>query len=675
MTEAVRDVVMRVSLRPGEKMDLPDWVKATGSAAQYFRGVEEGYRKLVAASSQATAKIEEQQTATEGVTEAVSQEADEISAEMKRITASVDQAIDAFDGIAQTADSLEDVKRAVEAYAAEIQAAMNLDPEQTTEVTRALLEEGERLFDESQKRIIDAERKSTTQRMAERDRLKAAQQQSALQFQSTWMEALQNIAGASTQFATIIAQSKLLGNDKQNIEELARTFVEVQASIGMINAGAAGMKQLSDGLMKVQQAAQAAQASMALTGAAATFTQGAMIRLAPAAAAVHAAMGPIGLILGAISVAALAVQAATSFFGDKLPDDTKEAEKALEAYNDQLRDTQERLSNVSRELERQNTAMWAQFEVQKMQQGGAVTPEQMREQFVGQHGAIVKANRQRLAEAGATAEGSLSEEQRKQLLDAQELVRTTRESRESFAQYSVGDRRRAGIIGARSDATNAETALEQLREKMGLNNLDRIRQSSENDPERLSELIKVLPDAMQQAFKEAIAQNQQDQFQFRVDAVRGMEQETKSIAGQTKDLDRQMQDADKAFRDEQNRARQLNEMQRTGGMGDLMSQLQGGNLLQGIDALSPFLGSDRQQALRNREADNTLTTADLLAELADAQEFDTEKAQLDQQLKILQDQQDELKETRDKIGEIMQSMLDEMKRNSDQMAKIAQSNR
>lgn len=675
MTEAIRDVVMRVSLRPGEKMDLPDWVKATGSAAQYFRGVEEGYRKIVQASAQATAKIEEQQTATEEVTEAVATEADEIAAEMKRITASIDQAIDAFDGIAQTADSLEDVKRAVEAYASEIQAAMNLDPDQFAEVQRALLEEGERLFEESQRRILDAERKATTQRMAERDRLKAAQHQAALQFQSTWMEALQNIAGASTQFATIIAQSKLLGDDKQNIEELARTFVEVQATIGMINAGAGGMKQLSDGLMKVQQAAQAAQASLSLTGAAATFSQGAMIRLAPAAAAAHAALGPIGLVLGAISVAALGVQAATSFFGDDLPDDVKEAEKALERYNDQLRFTQERLSVVSSELERQTQAMRAQFEVQKMQQGGAVTPEQIREQLVAGHGAVEQESWQRIQQAGATAEGTLSPEQQKQLVDAQRAAQEARAESQRIEALPRGDRERGLRYEARATAEEAEARLGAVREGFGLNALDRIRGSMESDPERLSEMIKVLPEKMQQAYKEAIAANMQQRFQFRADAARELEQGSKSREGEMTDLDRKMQDADKAFREEQNRALDLRRLQQDGGMDQLMGQLQGGNVLQGLDALSPFIGSDRQQELRSRAADNTLTTADLLAELADAQEFETERQQMDDLLKVLREQKDTLQEQRAQILSMQQDVLDEMKQTSDQMAKVLQSNK
>lgn len=676
MTEAVRDVVMRVSLRPGERMDLPDWVKATGSAAQYFRGVEEGYRKLVQASEQTTAKIKEQQTATEGVTEAVSQEADEVSAEMNRITEGVNKAIDAFDGIAQSAESLEDVKRAVEAYASEIQAALNLDPDQFAQVQRALLEEGERLFTESQGRIVDAERAATAQRLAERERLKEAQKKASLQFQNLWMEAFQKVTLASTHFASIIQQSKLLGNDKQNIEELARAFVEVNASIQMIHHGAEGMKQLSRAMTELQRAGQLAQASLAATGASATFAQGAMIRLAPAAAAAHAALGPISLVMGAIAVAAVGVQAATSFFGEKLPTETELAEKALERYNDQLRFTQERLSVVSSELERQTQAMRAQFEVQKMQQGGAVTPEQMREQFVAGHGAIVQANRHRLEQAGATAEGTLTEEQRKQLVDAQ---RAAQAAEAEYARIRALPRmtreRGENLLSSETTMQNTQTALNQLRERLGINNLDRIRTARESDPERLSEMIKVLPDAMKQAFLEAIAANQQEQFRFHADAAREFEQGSKSREGEMTDLDRKMQDADKAFREEQDRARKLQELQRTGGMGDIMSQVQGGSLLQGIDALSPFISSDRQQALRNREADNTLSVQDLLAELADAQEFETERQQMDQLLKVLQDQRDALKEQRDAMVTMQQDVLDEMKQTSDQMKKVLQSNK
>ena len=56
--------------------------------------------------------------------------------------------------------------------------------------------------------------------------------------------------------------------------------------------------------------------TLMMTGTTATASQAAILRMAPAAAAVQAAMGPIALALGAISLAVVAVQTGMALFGD-----------------------------------------------------------------------------------------------------------------------------------------------------------------------------------------------------------------------------------------------------------------------------------------------------------------------------------------------------------------------
>jgi len=163
----------------------------------------------------------------------------------------------------------------------------------TKSLETATTKEGKWAAEATFKEIALAERLAAHHRAASKEAVKLGETQQKEMFAAS--SAIAGALAATTQF---VATLQLIGGDSPEIEELARQFAKVQGIVQGIAAGSQAFNSLNQGLTSLQAASAAATAQLTATGGAATFTQGALIRLAPAAAAAQTALGPLAIAIG-----------------------------------------------------------------------------------------------------------------------------------------------------------------------------------------------------------------------------------------------------------------------------------------------------------------------------------------------------------------------------------------
>lgn len=602
MSDAIRNIVMRVQLQPGEQAALPDWTKATGAAAQYFDKI------------------------TTGTKEAATQ-INETRANVEKLAGWLDSAGNELEQLAGSVDSLEDVKTAVSAYGAEIQAAFDLNTEQTEQVIKQLTAVAEQMYNESSARIVAEEKAAADKRIGEQRRVAEEAAKAANDFRQNWVGGLASLAGAAGAAGQLLGVVKLLGAQNDDIEQLARHFVAFQATFQAFQAGASGLNALNEALGKLQIAASAAQTQLAATGASATLTQGALLRMAPAAAAAQAALGPIGLALAAISVAAVAVQAGFAFFGEDLPDDTELATQRLEEYNQALQETQRELDGVGKLLAGNMNLIRQEAELQKALNGGDINAQDIQLNLQNETRGANRSAQVEFDKAVAAAAGQLLQGRSKELntrLKGEQVTRfdvqqLEKESRDKARLFGADDPRVAAIDEMLKEASRELETRLKLLDLKGTNVAEsgRIAIKSEGLPVDLRSQILDPVNGLIEDENRAILAARQALQQEQADINQKINEGATRIKEQQAQFDRE-------------RTIALQLQQEPGQLKKVEQQLRGQNLFQGIQTLRPLVDTEEVRRLEGLLADQKLTVNDLLKSLQDAASIDEEAAALEQ---------------------------------------------
>lgn len=451
---------------------------------------------------------------------------------------------------------------------------------------------------------------------------------------------------AGTQF---IATLKLIAGESPEIEELAKQFAKVQGIVQGVAAGTQAFTSINQGLASLQAAAGAATAQLALTGGTATATQGALIRLAPAAAMAQAALGPIAIAVAGIALAVTALEAVSSYFSFKLPNDSERNARQFEKVNEQLDNMKRKIEANSKAMHAANDLLRSELELRKMIAGETTGGNVMEEYEISVNTAAGDANNAtRNERIAAKQKAEELRQQRNALVNENEALNQKDTEQASWwggdGKDPAREKRKRQISqdleALNPQIQNYETASEGTGVKLSAETMSEYAAAIEN-----------LPQEQQAAYESVLSDFQQSL----VTAVQSANSELTAALQEnqsaTEDNTRQQDELRRQFEEEQNIALRLQsdptarqELEQ-----NVQSATVGGDLNAGIDALSGTVSGEREQELRNQLAEGNLTREKLLAEIADAAEFETEKAELDKQVKALQEQAKAIAATREEL--------------------------
>lgn len=537
---------------------------------------------------------------------------------------------------------------------------------------QATVEEGASAAEIAFKKIALAERLAAHNRKSSAEQVKqetdkkeaakkAGEEQQRQMFAATG--ALAQSVAAGTQFVSLL---RMIGGDSDNIEALAQKFAMVQSTVQGIAAGTQAFSSLNQGLDTLQEAAAAATAQLSATGGTATMTQTALIRLAPAAATAQAALGPIGLAIAGISLAVAAVKAASEYFSEELPDDSDRNARAFERVTNNLAQMKRQIEANSVSMQAQNNMLRTQLDLRKEIAGKTTATDIQQGLGIEIKAATDEANAKIKSAQQSAAErvAALQDERRKLAAENESLIQQDQEN----ASWWGGDgkdpkreERKREISQRLAEITPQVLDSGAAVEGVGV-------ALTQDTMSEYAAALKTLPEEQRAAYEAAL-----DQFQSSLsNSIKTANQELEAQLRENKQsLDenkRSVDDARKAYEDEQNIALRLQAPnERKNLEQSLTTATATGNLNAGIDAISGVVSTEREQELRNQLAQGNLTREKLLAEIADAAEFETEKAQLEKQVETLNRQAAALDETREKLVKAQQQVEERMKKLSDEI--------
>lgn len=532
---------------------------------------------------------------------------------------------------------------------------------------QATVEEGASAAEIAFKKIALAERLAAHNRKSSAEQVKqetdkkeaakkAGEEQQRQMFAATG--ALAQSVAAGTQFVSLL---RMIGGDSDNIEALAQKFAMVQSTVQGIAAGTQAFSSLNQGLDTLQEAAAAATAQLSATGGTATMTQTALIRLAPAAATAQAALGPIGLAIAGISLAVAAVKAASDYFSEELPDDSERNAKAFERVNNQLAMMKRQIDSNARSMEAQNNMLRTELDLRN-QISGKTTDKDIQEGL----GIEVKAATDS-ANAATQSEQQAAEQRKATLQDEKKRLA---DQYEKLVQADAADASWWGGDGKNAEREKEKRQIQKRMEEITPQILDEAA-SAEGvgvalTPATMAEYaaaIEKLPQEQQAAYEQVLEKFAQQMSTAIQSANQQLEASLRENQQALDDNSRKVDDARKAYEEEQNIALRLQSTpnERKALEQSVNSATATGNLNAGIDAISGVVSTEREQELRNQLAQGNLTREKLLAEIADAAEFETEKAELEKQVTALKEQATAIQATREELTKAQQKVKEEMR--------------
>ena len=532
---------------------------------------------------------------------------------------------------------------------------------------QATVEEGASAAEIAFKKIALAERLAAHNRKSSADQVKqenekkeaakkSGEEQQRQMFAATG--ALAQSVAAGTQFVSLL---RVIGGDSENIEELARKFAMVQSTVQGIAAGTQAFSSLNQGLDTLQEAAAAATSQLAATGGTATMTQTALIRLAPAAATAQAALGPIGLAIAGISLAVAAVKAASEYFSEELPDDSERNAKAFEKVNNQLALMKRQIDSNAKSMEAQNNMLRTELDLRN-QISGKTTDKDIQEGL----GIEVKTATDAANAATQTEQNAAAKRKAELQNERRELV----DQQEKLTQQDQADASWWGGDGKNAKREEEKKRISKRLEEITPQILDEAA-SAEGvgvalTPTTMAEYaaaIENLPQEQQAAYEQVLDKFAQQMSTAIQSANQQLEASLRENQQALDDNTRKVEDARKAYEEEQNIALRLQSSpnERKTLEQSVNSATATGNLNAGIDAISGVVSTEREQELRNQLAQGNLTREKLLAEIADAAEFETEKAALEKQVAALKEQATAIQATREELTKAQQKVKDEMR--------------
>ena len=681
MSEVTRDVTVRVSVVGGKIDKLPDFDKATTAANTFFNRVNSGIAEWQQQSSQAV-----------GSTMAVVEQLKSVG----QINISpvglenIEQAVEAI------AARQQQVSSAATTSASEQVAASETVEEAQDQVTQSLfktIQLRERLAVISREKATEeknAAAESTLKQIALQERLAAqrraatdeAKQQEAEKTEATkkyseeqqqkMLQAAGAIAqslAAGTQF---ISTLRILGGESESLEELAVNFAKMQALVQGLAAGTQAFNSVNSGLAALQSAAAATTAQLAATGGTATLTQGALLRLAPAAAAAQAALGPLAIAVAAIGLAVTATAAAGEYFEADLPDDAAKSERALGRVINQLDVMRARIEANARALTAQNELLRNELELRLQIEGGAGTPQAIQEsQALAMKAATDEAQSQVAAEQNAAEKraAELRQQRNALLKEKADIERERQETRDWWGRgsdVSAEKKQREREIGMELQALQPRI-IDEVTASQGVDV-----QLTAASMAEFAAAIERLPQDQQAAYEEVLSKFATGLQQSLTTANNDMQSAIRENELAVTENQRKQDEARKLFEAEQNIA--LDMQASPAKQQEIQQQINAaanaGNLNAGIDALGGVVSGEREQQLRNQLAEGSLTREQLLQELVDASEFETEKTALEKEIGILQQQAEALSATRTALVESQEAVKKQMQQLQEEIQQV-----
>lgn len=681
MTEATRDVTVRVSVVGGKIDKLPDFDKAATAANTFFNRVNSGFAEWQNQSNRAV-----------GTTMAV-----------------VDQ-LKSIGQIAIAPAGLEDLEQAVEAVAAKQAqaseaasssaatqaAAADAVQQSQNQVTQSLFktiqlrerlaivarektnEEKQVASDAILKEIalrerLAAYRRAATEEAKKQESEKAeATKKAGDEMQRNMLQAAGAIAQSMAAGTQFLATLRVLGGESDSMEELAENFAKMQAIVQGVAAGTQAFNSINSGLTALQASAAAASAQLAATGTTATVTQGALIRLAPAAVAAQAALGPIALVVAGIGLAIATTAAAAEFFEADLPDDAAKTERALARVVEQLDLMRKRIEANARAMSAQNDLLRNELELRMQIEGSAGTPEAIQEATdLAAKAATDEAQSRVEAEQNAAAKRATElEQKRNALLKERHDIETERQETKIWwgdgYDVSAEKQQREKEIAKELEFLQPQIIDEKTASQGVGVELNR------DTMAEFAAAVEALPQDQQAAYEEVLSNFATGLQQALTTANNDIQSSLRENELAATENERKQTEARKAFEEEQNIALQLQNTptQRQEIEQQINAAAQTGNLNAGIDALSGVVTGDREQELRNQLAAGNLTREQLLQELVDASEFETEKAALEKEIDILKQQAQALASTRTALVESQENVRREMQQLQEEIRQV-----
>lgn len=679
--EAVRDVTVRVGVVGGKIDKFPDFEKMTTAADGFMKTVESGMKILQHDSKLA---VEATNQLAEGLRNAASIDLGDLGLGDAR--AAVEQMTEAHQAATEAAiesaeiqtEAAREVETAVDEMSAATEAAAKLQAEAAAAAEAAMQEEAKLAAETAFKKIALAERLSAHQRKTTEQALKdekakqEASKKSGEQQQQQMFAAYGAIAqslAAGTQF---VATLKLIGGESPEIEELARQFAQVQGILAGVAAGTQAFNSLNQGLASLQAASAAASAQITATGGAATFTQGALIRLAPAAAAAQAALGPLAIAVAGVSLAIAGITAVSEYFAVELPDHSEENARQFEKVNFQLETMRKKIEANSKAMSAQNVLLQTELSLRQTLEGTTTGADVMESYGSTANLAASDAKDATKQErAAAWKQANDMREKRQALLDEKFALETEDANQQSWWGGDGKDEKREKrkqqiseeIAQLQPQISNYEAASEGPGVQLAVDTIA-----------EYTAAIEKLPEDQQAAYEAVLAEFVSTMNSAMQTANSGVESALRDNEQQLQENVRAQQDATSAFEEQQNIALRLEQSpDERAKLEDSVNQAAAsGNLNAGIDAVSGVVSTEREQELRNQLAQGNLTREKLLAEIADAAEFETEKAELEKQVKALQEQAAALRATREELTAAQQQVQDEMRILRDELQQTQQ---
>lgn len=670
MSEVTRDVTVRVNVVGGKIDKLPDFDKAATAANTFFNRVNSGFAEWQDQSSRAvgsTLAVVDQLKSI-GQISIAPVGLENIETAVEAIAVRQQQASHAATESAhEQAAASEAVEQAQDEVSVSLFKTIQLRERLAVVARDKAAEEKQVTADAVLSQIAVRERLAAYQRAAaaeavkqETDKAEAAKK-AGDESQRSMLQAAGAIAqslAAGTQF---IATIRVLGGESEDLKKLAENFAKMQAIVQGVSAGTQAFNSVNSGLTALQASAAAATSQLTATGGAATLTQGALIRIAPAAAVAQSALGPIAVVVAGIGLAITVAQAAGKFFEAKLPDDAARSERALARVTEQLEQMRRKIEANARAISAQNELLRNELEL-RLELDGAGTPEAIQEnQALATKAATDDAQSQIAAEQNAAAKRAADlEAKRNALLKEQADIEKERQEAKKWwgnnADVSADKKQREKEIRNELQQITPQIIDEKTASQgVGV-------ELRHDTMAEFAAAVEQLPQDQQAAYEEVLSNfttGLQQALTTTNNEIGSSLRENELAASEN---ERKQSDARKAFEEEQNTALRLQNTpdERMAIEQQINSSAQSGNLNAGIDALSGVVSGEREQELRNQLAEGNLTREQLLQELVDASEFETEKAALEKEIDILKQQAEALATTRTALLESQEAVKQEM---------------
>lgn len=609
--EAVRDVTIRVGVVGGKVDGLSKIGEHLSTADAYMKNINSGMKEL-------TAEANLMKSATAEFAESV------------KAAAAVDLG-DMGLGVAKTA--IDEYTAAQKASVEAANEAATQQVEATKEVETAVKQEEKTAAESAFKKIALAERLAAFQRKAKDESIKAEKEKEAAFKKSGEEQQKQMFAagGALAQSlaagAQFVATLQLIAGESPEIEALARQFAKVQGTIQGIAAGTQAFNSLNQGLAGLQAASAAATAQLAVTGSTATFTQGALIRLAPAAAVAQAALGPIGIAVAGISLAIVAVQTAASFFSDDMPEYVGESKSAVDELNDSITKSLGAIDRASNAVKLQNSLFEQQLELKRMLDG-SLTTEDLK--------ASVESNLNVAADAfTATIKKEIksAEMQIAKLKEQEQLL--VAENMDLYGDDSQGATRKRQQNSQEAERLRAEIDALQVGRAKFIDQKDNvIGMNPENAAATMGELtaaITQIPEEFRDSFSTAVDEFSKQQIQI--------------LGGAYSDLNMQITDGSRKLKESQTEQDRLKEQfnreadiaakltDNPNKVAELNTAISSGKSVgESFDSIRGELPERLQEDLQAKFREGNLVKADLVAALRDAADVTKEREALNENL-------------------------------------------